>query len=68
MKTVTIEGYHINLDHESFNVRTVKDLKKAVELFSHLEGEEKDKAYDLLWNELHPNAKTPKEITDVEID
>lgn len=62
MRTVTIQGYHINLDHELFNVKTLKDLKK-IDLFSHLENEERDKAYDLLWNELHP-GKPPKETAE----
>ena len=54
MRTITIAGYHIDLDHELFEAKTLKDLKKNIELFSHLDNESKDKAYDLLWKELHP--------------
>jgi hypothetical protein len=63
MRSVTIEGYHIDLDHELFQVKSLKDLKK-IDIFSHLEGEAKDKAFDSLWSELHPNAKPPKTVDE----
>ena len=63
MRAVTIQGNHIDLDHELFQVKSLKDLKK-VDIFSNLEGENKDKAFDQLWNELHPNAKPTKAAED----
>ena len=61
MKPVLIHGYSIDLDHDLLQAKNVKELKAKIELFTHLEGEEKDQAYDLLWKELHPNAKPVKE-------
>jgi len=49
MRTVTVVGVHINLDQLG-SFKNLKELKsKGDQIFDHLSGEEKDKAYDELW-------------------
>jgi hypothetical protein len=66
MRTITIEGHNIDLDHPLFKAKTLKGLKEDISIFNHLSDEEKEKAYDQLWKELHPDEKKNKkqEVTE----
>lgn len=61
MSSITIEGYDINLDHDLLKAKNLKDLKsKNPDFFGHLNDEDKEKAYNLLWNKISPKSKEEK--------
>jgi len=48
-----IAGWDVNIDHYS-KAKTLKDLKKNNELFDNMPAEEKEAAFEALWNEIKP--------------
>ena len=65
MNASWIEGVHINLDHEVFKVKTLKELKEKSGLFTSIPEDKVDGAFETLWKELHP-GKPNKEAEKTE--
>jgi hypothetical protein len=61
MKNIIIKGWHINLDHDHVKAKTLKELKIQNIFFTNLNDEEKESAYNELWEVLHPSRKNNQE-------
>ena len=63
MNHAKVSGSHVNLDHFA-SFKTLKDAKaNGPQIFDHLSGDDKDKAYDELWKAL----KSPADQTTTQV-